>query len=178
MNSLHRKLLIRTALFVSLIAVSAQIVIPLGVVPLTMQSLAIQIAVLLLPKPYGLLCIMAYLGLGALGFPVFSQGRGGLSHFLGPTGGYLAGFFLASIPLQMLQSQLTQGSWIFCRLTAALSMHTLLLLACGHLWMLHVMALPPEKVTAITVGLILPSCIKIGLGTLMLLRILRRGVGL
>jgi len=37
-----------------------------------------------------------YLLVGAIGMPVFAGGKGGLAHFLGPTGGYLFGYVLAS----------------------------------------------------------------------------------
>jgi biotin transport system substrate-specific component len=37
-----------------------------------------------------------YLLLGAIGMPVFAGGKGGLAHFVGPTGGYLFGYVLAS----------------------------------------------------------------------------------
>jgi biotin transport system substrate-specific component len=37
-----------------------------------------------------------YLLVGAIGMPVFAGGKGGVAHFLGPTGGYLFGYVLAS----------------------------------------------------------------------------------
>jgi biotin transport system substrate-specific component len=40
--------------------------------------------------------ICLYLFVGAIGLPVFSGGRGGIAHFLGPTGGYLFGYLPAA----------------------------------------------------------------------------------
>lgn len=82
------------------LAVSSKISIPALPVPFTLQTLV----VLLLGFAYGPALAGATVGLyllqGAFGLPVF-QGtpeKGlGLAYMMGPTGGYLAGFFFASI---------------------------------------------------------------------------------
>jgi biotin transport system substrate-specific component len=48
---------------------------------------------MLLGPIWGGVSTALYLLVGALGFPVFSGGRGGLAYFAGPTGGYLIGYF-------------------------------------------------------------------------------------
>ncbi len=156
---------IRAALFAAMICVSAFVVIPIGPVPLTMQSLMVQFAALLLPAPYGIMSILLYLGLGALGFPVFSQGRGGLAHFAGPTGGYLLGFLIANILLQLRRS-----IWVRSRITLmmALGLHTAILLGLGHVFMVLVAGVGSQKAIVISTGLIVPSLIKIGIGTAVL----------
>ena len=82
------------AFFTALIAILAQLAIPLpfSPVPLTGQLIGVFLAGTLLGGRDGCLAILAYLLLGAAGAPVFSLGRGGLAMLLGPTGGYLWGF--------------------------------------------------------------------------------------
>ena len=86
--------LARIALFPALLAILAQIAIPLPFtpVPLTGQFIGIFLAPALLGTRGGALAVLAYLLLGAAGAPVFSMARGGLGMILGPTGGYLLGF--------------------------------------------------------------------------------------
>ncbi len=80
-----------TALFAALIAAGAYIIIPLGVVPVTLQTLFILLAGLLGGRVIGVSAALFYVLLGAVGLPVFSGGTGGIGHLLGPTGGYIIG---------------------------------------------------------------------------------------
>ncbi len=70
------------ALFTALIAVLAQISIPLpGGVPLTLQTFAVPLAGLVLGSKRGTIATAVYVLLGAVGVPVFagfSVGRGSL----------------------------------------------------------------------------------------------------
>ncbi|MCL2503820.1 MAG: biotin transporter BioY [Coriobacteriia bacterium] len=85
------------ALIVALLAASAHITIPLGVVPVTLQVFVVVLATLLLVPEWAAAAVALYLAMGALGLPVFSAGQGGLGVIAGPTGGYLVGF-LVGIP--------------------------------------------------------------------------------
>lgn len=80
-----------SALFTALIAVGAFLRLPLPVIPITMQTLFVLLAGLLLGKFYALLSCLLYLGLGLMGLPIFTQG-GGIGYLLHPTFGYLIGF--------------------------------------------------------------------------------------
>jgi biotin transport system substrate-specific component len=92
------------------LTISAKISIPAIPVPFTMQTLV----VLLLGFAYGPALAGATVGLyllqGAFGLPVF-QGtpeKGlGLAYMMGPTGGYLAGFFVAAV----VCGKLAQKGW-------------------------------------------------------------------
>ena len=88
---------IYAALFTGLITVGAYIAVPLPVspVPIVLQNFFVLLAGLLLPLRWAVASVALYLGLGAIGLPVFSAARGGLAHFVGPTGGYLVGFLPA-----------------------------------------------------------------------------------
>ena len=79
--------------FSLLIALSAQVAIPLPFtpVPVTLQTFAVILTGCLLGSGRGALAVIAYIAEGALGLPFFSGGTAGIAHLLGPTGGYLVG---------------------------------------------------------------------------------------
>ena len=82
-----------TALFVALIAVCAQIVIPMpSGVAFTLQTFAVALTGYLLGTGWGTLAVLVYILLGAVGAPVFSAFQGGFHVLLGKTGGYIWGF--------------------------------------------------------------------------------------
>ncbi len=85
-----------SSLFAALTAVGAQIAIPLGPVPFTLQVLVIFISALILGAKLGFLSQFIYLLMGAIGFPVFARFSGGFVHIYGPTGGYLIAFPIAA----------------------------------------------------------------------------------
>jgi biotin transport system substrate-specific component len=86
-------------LFASLLCASAYISIPLsiGPVPIAFGNFFAILGALLLGPIGGGLASTIYIAIGALGFPVFSGGRGGLAHLVGPTGGYLLGYILGAL---------------------------------------------------------------------------------
>ncbi len=88
--------MVRISLMAALTAVGAQMAVPLGPVPMVLTTLFVLLAGLLLGPKEGLLAMALYLVLGAMGLPVFAHFKGGLAHFLGPTGGYLFAFPLAA----------------------------------------------------------------------------------
>jgi biotin transport system substrate-specific component len=80
--------------FVCFTAVAAQLAVPLPFtpVPVTMQTLFVVLAGLTLGARDGFYALLAYLGLGLAGAPVFAGFGFGAGAFLGPTGGYLVSF--------------------------------------------------------------------------------------
>src|SRR5215468_1391129 len=78
--------------FSLLTALAAQIVIPLGPIPITGQTFAVLLAGALLGSRLGAMAMIAYLIEGASGLPFFVGGSGGFFHLMGPTGGYLIAF--------------------------------------------------------------------------------------
>jgi biotin transport system substrate-specific component len=83
-----------SCLFAALCSAGAYISLPIPVspVPLALTNLFVVLGGLLLGPAWGALSSIAYVALGALGLPVFSNGRGGIAYLAGPTGGYLAGY--------------------------------------------------------------------------------------
>ncbi len=82
--------------FSTLTALSAQIAFYIGLVPITGQTFAVLLAGALLGSKRGALSQLTYLGMGAMGAPVFAGWMGGPAVLLGPTGGYLVGFVAAA----------------------------------------------------------------------------------
>lgn len=82
--------------FAALIAASSVIAIPIGPVPVTLQTFAVLLAGAALGASRGFLAVLLYLALGAVGLPVFAGGAAGLAPFAGPTVGYLVGMPLAA----------------------------------------------------------------------------------
>lgn len=79
----------------ALIASIGFIEIPIGPVPITLQTLAIMTIAGVFGARKGFLAVIVYLLLGLVGLPVLS-GQGGLAPFVGPTVGYLIGFPIAA----------------------------------------------------------------------------------
>jgi biotin transport system substrate-specific component len=86
------------------IALSACVAIPLpfSPVPITGQTLAVLMIAVLFGSRRAALCALTYLAEGAIGYPVFARGAAGVTHLLGPTGGYLFAFVVASYAVGML----------------------------------------------------------------------------
>lgn len=113
--------MVRIALSVAFLCVSAMICIPAFAVSFTLQTLAVFSVLLLLGAKAGGAAILIYLMLGAVGLPVFSGFSGGVGVLFGQTGGFLFGFLLA-VPVFALFEKLSRGKRFFlaCGLCAAL----------------------------------------------------------
>ncbi len=98
-------------LFAGLTFVGTHIRIPLYPVPITLQTLFVLLAGALLGKRLGSLSQSVYLGLGAMGVPLFAGSLAGLGVLAGPTGGYLIGFAVAPLFVGSLIGRKTQTWW-------------------------------------------------------------------
>ena len=77
------------AIGAALIAVLAQISIPIGPVPFTLQNFAIGLIATVFRPREATLSVALYLLLGAIGLPVFAGGGAGFHILIGPSAGYL-----------------------------------------------------------------------------------------
>ena len=82
------------AMFSALIAVCSIISIPIGEVPITLQTFAVCLAAAMLGWKRGTLSVFIYVLLGAVGVPVFAGFKGGPGVLAGPTGGYIIGYIV------------------------------------------------------------------------------------
>ena len=80
------------AIGVAICTVCAWITIPVGVIPVTMQTFAVAAVGALLGAKRGTIAVAVYLLMGLIGIPVFSGFRAGVPALMGATGGYLIGF--------------------------------------------------------------------------------------
>ncbi|HSH12357.1 MAG TPA: biotin transporter BioY, partial [Desulfurivibrionaceae bacterium] len=116
MNVGNRKLVL-SSLFTALIAAGAIFSLPLPP-PLPPVTLAVFFAILagLVAGPvWGSAAVGLYLFLGSVGLPVFANGSGGLGHFAGPTGGFLAGYLGAAFMAGLVADR---RNWTYLRAVA------------------------------------------------------------
>lgn len=122
------------ALSAALITVCAWITIPASV-SFTMQTFAVFLTSYLLGGRRSLLAVLVYILLGAVGIPVFSGMKGGLTALLGPTGGYIIGFIFIALFMWAFELFAKGRRWV-----TALSMLPGLLIcyAFGTVWFVQV----------------------------------------
>jgi biotin transport system substrate-specific component len=89
----HVVLIVAGALIVAL---CARIVIPTQPVPFTGQTFGVLAVGTALGFRRGAAALLLYLAIGAIGVPIYSEGRAGVSVLQGATGGYLVGFVVAA----------------------------------------------------------------------------------
>lgn len=81
------------AIMTAVTSVMAQISVPMPVgVPLTMQTFAVTLSAIILGARNGMISMIIYVLLGAVGVPVFANFGGGFHYLVGPTGGFLISF--------------------------------------------------------------------------------------
>ena len=94
----------------ALLTISAHIKIPFYPVPLTMQTLIVLGIGMTYGARLGGITLLGYLGAGLIGLPVFAGGAG-MVYMMGPTGGYLVGFFSAAVVLGALAERGWTRNW-------------------------------------------------------------------
>ena len=119
--------------FSLLTALSAQIVIPIGPVPITGQTFAVLLTGALLGSRLGAAAMIAYLIEGASGLPFFQQGQFGLAHLQGLSGGYLIAFPAAAF----VTGAFAEHGWDkrFLTAAAAMAIGSVLILLSGWAWL-------------------------------------------
>ena len=95
---------------IALLTASAHIKIPFYPVPLTMQTLVVLGIGMTYGVRLGGVTLLGYLAAGVIGLPVFAGGAG-IAYMMGPTGGYLAGFFVAAVVLGVLAERGWTRNW-------------------------------------------------------------------
>jgi biotin transport system substrate-specific component len=125
-----------TALFAAFIAAGAFIAVPVGPVPLALQNLMVLLAALILGPFMGGAATALNLMAGALSLPVFAGGTGGIARFAGPTGGFLAGYFLMAVTAGAILGRPVAGKKVpLPRLAAAIAAGILVVYIPGILWL-------------------------------------------
>lgn len=169
------------ALFTGLMAVCAWISVPVPApfVQFTMQTFAVFAALMTLGGRRGTYAVAAYLLLGAVGAPVFSNFRGGLGVLLGTTGGYILGFFFTALLYWLMTARL--GESLPVKLAAGV-LGAATYYAFGTAWYLVLYASAGNPVGLMTalgycvLPFVVPDLIKLALA-LLLARRLRKYIG-
>jgi biotin transport system substrate-specific component len=118
--------------FSLLTALAAQVVIPIGPVPITAQTFAVLLTGALLGSRLGAMAMIVYLIEGVSGLPFFYGGHGGIAHLLGPTGGYLVAFPAAAF----ITGAFAENGWDkrFSTAVIAMAVGSLIILLSGLAW--------------------------------------------
>lgn len=82
------------ALMTAILCILSPISIPISTVPISMGTFAVYLCAAILGPKNGVICVLIYILLGAVGLPVYAGGAAGVGIIAGPTGGYLIGFLL------------------------------------------------------------------------------------
>jgi biotin transporter BioY len=141
--------------FSLLTALAAQIVIPVGPVPITAQTFAVLLTGALLGSRLGAMAMIFYLIEGAAGLPFFYGGHGGLGHLFGPTGGYLVAFPAAAF----VTGAFAENGWDkrFLTSVVAMAVGSVIIILTGWAWFSIVMQTSPMTAFQISVAKFIPG---------------------
>ncbi len=99
------------ALLAAMTGILSQIGIPIGEIPINLALFSVYLAGGLLGSYKGAVSMVVYVMMGAMGLPVFSNFRGGLSVLAGPTGGYILGYLFAALVVGMVSTYWGDAFW-------------------------------------------------------------------
>lgn len=151
---------VKIALGVFLLALSAQIQIPLHPVPITLHTVAVMVIGLTYAPHQSLITVLSYAVLGAAGWPFFAGYGAGLTKILGPTGGYIIGFIPAAYVMSVLYQKLNQSKWISAFVTCLVG--SLFIYSFGIAWLSTFVGFQKAVIVGL-VPFILPGLVKIGI---------------
>jgi len=160
------------ALGIAALAIAAQIRVPFWPVPITMQTFVVLTVGAAYGMRLGVVTLLGYLAIGALGFDVFTSSSAesyGLAYMMGGTGGYLAGFVLAAAALGWLARRGWDRS--VGKMAAAMLIGNALIYVPGLLWLGHLYAGSEGWATVLDWGLwpfLAGDALKLALAALLL----------
>lgn len=166
----------RIAVLTALMVVCAWISIP-SPVPFTLQTFGVFLTAGLLGKNKGVIAVLVYILLGAIGLPVFSGGRGGLGIILGETGGYIMGFLPSAYICGMLCEKNKKPLMLFASMVLGL----LVCYGAGSIWAYFMFfKVGWAGVAAVLIkyvlSFIIPDLIKLGLAAFVVKELKKRGI--
>lgn len=88
--------MVLVSIFTALTAIGASISIPMGEVPITMQTLFVLMSGMILGPKLAVLSQLTYLALGLIGIPIFAGFTGGIQSIMKPSFGFIIGFIFAA----------------------------------------------------------------------------------
>jgi biotin transport system substrate-specific component len=151
-----------------LMTASAKAQVPMWPVPMTMQSFVALVLGMAYGARLGGATVAIYLFQGALGLPVFAgtPEKGiGLAYLLGPTGGYLLGFFFSAVAVGWLAERGWDRNLAWS--TLAMAIGTVFLFVPGVSW-LAVLIGWEKAIAAGLIPFLLGSVLKLALAAAIL----------
>ena len=127
--------LVFTAMFAAIIAVCSILSVPIGTVPVTLQTFAVCLSAAVLGWKRGTLSVLIYILLGVAGVPVFAGMKGGIGVLAGPTGGYIIGFLLTAFIIGLAAEKTSRRA---LPLILSMAGGVLLCYAVGTVWFMTV----------------------------------------
>ena len=131
----NRVLAVAITVLLTTLGAYAEVPLPGGLVPVTLQSMVVILSGAMLGPTLGAAAMITYVGLGAAGVPVFAGGGAGLGHLFGPTGGYLLAFPAAAAAAGVIAGRARTGLTAALRLFAGLAVGSLVVFAGGVPWL-------------------------------------------
>jgi biotin transport system substrate-specific component len=157
-----------------LLFAASQVEIPIKPISITLQTVAVMLIGLTYSPRRAVESHLLWIGLGALGFPMFYGFSGGLHVLVGPTAGYIAGFVVSTYLMATLREKLFLKGWVYEALLCL--MGTGIIYTFGVLWLSYLVGFSNAVLYGV-VPFILPGIIKAGLlcTGLQILRHFRHG---
>lgn len=176
MEAVNTKLQVRDlayiGLFAALMAVCAWISIPVPppLIPFTLQTMGVFLAVGLLGGKRGTIAVLVYILLGAVGAPVFAGFRGGMGSLTGLAGGYILGFLFTALVMWAMERLPGRRTWV---LGASMVLGLAVCYAFGTAWFMVAYAKSEGAVGLLAVlgwcvfPYLLPDAVKLALAWLL-----------
>ena len=158
-------------LMVALLCISSYIAFPIPFTPImiTSQTIIINLIALTMSTKNGMLSIIVFYLIGAIGLPVFSGGKSGIGTLVGPSGGYFLGFLLAVLIITLIRGKALDLKKSIM-LTVLVGM--VIIYICGATWMGYYNGLSfVENVKVSIIPFILGDLIKCVLASFIAIRI-------
>lgn len=153
----------------AMIAICSWISVPVGAVPVTLQTLAVCLVSGLFGAKRGTAATLIYILIGAVGLPVFSGFKGGAGVLLGATGGYIIGFIFTALAVGFVSDKTDKKT---IALIASMAFGILLCYAFGTAWFCVLYAKSAGAVLSMCVfPFIIPDTIKIALAVFLTSRL-------
>ena len=119
------------ALFTAFLCVLGGLSIPVEPVAITLATLGVYIIGSLLSPTLAVSSVCAYIVLGAIGLPVFSNFRSGLAVLGGPTGGYIVGYIFGVLIQSLLITLFKKKLYVY---PLAMVANTIVIYVIGSIW--------------------------------------------
>lgn len=160
---------------VIVLAISAQISLPLPYVPMTLQTLAVLLIGASYSRVLGTATVLLYLVAGACGLPVFAGLSGGTKTLFGATAGFLAGFAVAAF----FTGWLAERGWdrSLLRRFALMLLGHVIILAMGWAWLAYGVKLGPARALAVGITPFLAGAVVKSVIGAILLPLVNRATG-